>query len=88
MRPTSLGHGVYKDDIDYGVFCGGWCTGRIYEQRTGPKELRCSGRCMHPADEKPCARQIGQRRLKWSRRNFRRAGMPGRRGRSWRRLPE
>jgi len=22
MRPTGLGHGVYKDDIDYSVFCG------------------------------------------------------------------
>ncbi len=29
MRPTGLGHGVYKDDIDYGVFCGEWCIGRI-----------------------------------------------------------
>jgi hypothetical protein len=40
MRPTGLGHGVYKDTIDYGVFSGEWCIGRIYEQRTGPKELR------------------------------------------------
>jgi hypothetical protein len=22
------------------VFCGEWCIGRIYEQRSGPKELR------------------------------------------------
>ena len=40
MRPTGLGHGVYKDAIDFGVFCGEWCIGRIYETRTGPKELR------------------------------------------------
>src|SRR6476660_9634460 len=36
MRPTGLGHGVYKDNVDYGVFCGEWCIGRIYETRTGP----------------------------------------------------
>ena len=38
MRPTGLGHGVYKDDVDY--FCGVWCIGRIYETRTGPAGLR------------------------------------------------
>ena len=36
LRPTGLGHGVYKDNVDYGVFCGEWCIGRIYETRTGP----------------------------------------------------
>ena len=40
IRPTGLGHGVYKDTVDYGVFCGGWCIGRIYETRTGPADLR------------------------------------------------
>ncbi len=40
MRPTGLGHGVYKDDVDYGVFCGEWCIGRIYETRTGPESVR------------------------------------------------
>ena len=40
MRPTGLGHGVYKDSIDYGVFSGEWCIGRIYETRTGPESLR------------------------------------------------
>ncbi len=40
MRPTCLGHGVYKDDVDYGVFCGEWCIGRIYQTRTGPESLR------------------------------------------------
>ena len=40
MRPTGLGHGVYKDNVDYGVFCGEWCIGRIYETRTGPEILR------------------------------------------------
>ena len=28
LRPTGLGHGVYKNNIDYGVFCGEWCMGR------------------------------------------------------------
>jgi hypothetical protein len=40
MSPTGLGHGVYKDDVDYGVFCGEWCIGRIYQMRTGPADLR------------------------------------------------
>ena len=40
MRPTGLGHGVYKDVPDYGVFCGEWCIGRIYQTRTGPEALR------------------------------------------------
>ena len=29
MRPTGLGHGVYKDAIDYAVFSGAWNIGRI-----------------------------------------------------------
>ena len=33
MRPTGLGHGVYKDAIDYAVFSGAWNIGRIYERR-------------------------------------------------------
>ena len=40
LRPTGLGHGVYKDNVDYGVFCGEWWIGRIYETRTGPETLR------------------------------------------------
>jgi hypothetical protein len=40
MRPTGLGHGVYKDVPDYGVFCGEWCIGRIYEKRGAPQHLR------------------------------------------------
>jgi hypothetical protein len=58
MRPTGLGHGVYKDSIDYGVFCGEWCIGRIYENRSGPEDQRISagsGRCTPPASQEPCA---------------------------------
>ena len=43
MRPTELGHGVYKDVPDYGIFCGEWCIGRIYETRTGPAGLLVLG---------------------------------------------
>ena len=32
MRPTGLGHGVYRDNIDYSVFSEGWEIGRIYER--------------------------------------------------------
>jgi hypothetical protein len=37
MRPTGLGHGVYKDVPDYG--CGEWCIGRVArfdDQRSSP----------------------------------------------------
>src|SRR3954454_15949069 len=55
MRPTGLGHGVYKDNVDYGVFCGEWCIGRIYKTRTGPESLRCAA-LSHSARE-PAHRQ-------------------------------
>jgi hypothetical protein len=38
--PTGPGHGVYKDTVDYGIFCGEWCIGRIYETRIGSEQLR------------------------------------------------
>jgi hypothetical protein len=31
---------LLQDSIDYGVFSGEWCIGRIYEHRSGPEELR------------------------------------------------
>jgi hypothetical protein len=40
MRPTGLSSGFYKDNVDYSVFCGEWCIGRIYETRSGPDSLR------------------------------------------------
>ena len=40
MRPTGLGHGVYKDDIDYSVFSGEWLIGRIYERKGFPDAVR------------------------------------------------
>jgi hypothetical protein len=39
MRPTGLSSGA-KDEVDYCVFCGEWCIGRIYKNRGGPESLR------------------------------------------------
>ena len=49
-----------KDNIDYGVFCGEWCIGRIYETRTGPANRdTCPGylvtRNKNTLDESPTA---------------------------------
>jgi hypothetical protein len=40
LRPSGLGHGIDKDRPDYGVYCGEWCVGRIYQTRGGPDNLR------------------------------------------------
>jgi hypothetical protein len=40
IRLTGLGHGVYKDAIDYGVFSGVWLIGRIYERKGFPNDVR------------------------------------------------
>ncbi len=81
MRPTGLGHGVYKDNVDYSVFCGEWCIGRIYTTRTGPESLRwfCA---LHAAKHPVATPDEAQGR------NSRRAGSSGRRGRRWKRSPE
>jgi hypothetical protein len=39
MRLIGRGHGVYADQVDYTIFCGAWCVGRIFETRTGPQGL-------------------------------------------------
>ena len=38
--PTGLSSGFSKGTVDYSVFCGEWCIGRIYENRSGPESLR------------------------------------------------
>ena len=53
MRPTGLGHGVYKDVPDYSIYCGEWCIGRIYETRTGPEDLRWFWALHFPASQGP-----------------------------------
>jgi hypothetical protein len=40
MRPTALSSGYYRNTVVYSVFCGEWCIGRIYENRSGPESLR------------------------------------------------
>jgi hypothetical protein len=40
MRPTGLSPGIYKNRVDYSVFCGEWRLGRIYENRSGPRDPR------------------------------------------------
>ena len=45
LRPTGLGHGVYKDNIDYNVFSGEWLIGPIYERNGFRMRSGFSGRC-------------------------------------------
>jgi hypothetical protein len=40
MRPTGLGSGAYKDNLDYSVLSGEWLIGRIYERNGFPDEVR------------------------------------------------
>jgi hypothetical protein len=59
LRPSNLGHGVYGDQTDYGIYCGEWNIGRIYETRTGPKDMGCFW-AMH-APSKPDDTRISNR---------------------------
>jgi hypothetical protein len=49
MRPTALSSGYYKNTVDYSVFCGEWCIGRIYENSSGPEHLRWSWSLLSPS---------------------------------------
>jgi hypothetical protein len=71
--------------IDYGVLCGEWCIGRIYETRTGPESLRLvlGATCSQQAES--YAPTTAQRRWMRLRRSSRRAGGSARRGRGWKR---
>ena len=40
MRPTGTRPWRLQGHLDYSVFCGEWCIGRIYETCTGPADLR------------------------------------------------
>ena len=40
IRPTGLGSGTYKDNVDYNIFSGEWLIGRIYERNGFPDEVR------------------------------------------------
>ena len=89
MRPTGLGPGAYKDNVDYSVFSGEWLIGRIYERNGFPDEVRFFW-SLHGVvlTRPPSVRTDGTlRHWRMRRRSFRRVGMPGRRGRSWKRCP-
>ena len=85
MRPTGLGHGVYKDVPDYGIFCGEWCIGRIYETRTGPADLRWFWALHAPSRPGNLRTSNHAATLEMPRPSSRRVGSSGRRGRGWRR---
>jgi hypothetical protein len=84
MRPTGLGSGFYKDDVDYSVFCDEWCIGRIYEKRSSPEHLRWFWSLFCPS--KPESLRISNQvaTLEIAKAGLRRVGINGRRGRGWR----
>jgi hypothetical protein len=75
MRPAGLSSGHYKDSVDYGVFCGEWCIGRIYENRSGPEHMRWFW-ALHCPSKPACASRTKLRR--WKRRRQSTAGHSGR----------
>ena len=85
QRPTGLGHGVYKDDIDYSVFCGQWCIGRIYENRGGPESLRWFW-ALHSPSKPGTLRPWTSGDAGRGKAEFEASGGSGRPGRSWKRL--
>jgi hypothetical protein len=82
LRPTRLGSDIDKDRLDYTVFTGEWEIGRIYQNRGGPDNLRWFWSL---TANDPMTRSDKVATLEEVRRNFKRAGTPGRRGRSWKR---
>ena len=85
LRPTGLGSGIDKDRPDYTIIIGEWEVGRIYRTRGGPDSLRWFWSLTVNG---PMTRSGRVATLEEAKRNFRRAGTPGRRGRRWKRLPE
>ena len=82
LRPTGLGSGIDKDRPDYTVVTGEWEVGRIYETRGGPDSLRWF---WSMTVNGPMTRSDRVATLEEAKAQFRKAGTPGRRGRSWRR---
>src|SRR3954452_19403161 len=85
MRPTGLGSDFYKDKIDYGIHCGEWCMGRIYETRTVLADLRWFWALDPPS--KPGHMQTSNHvaSLDEAKASSRQAGSSGRPGRRWKR---
>ena len=80
LRPTGLGSGIDKERPDYTIVTGEWEVGRIYETRGGPDSLRWFWSLTGPM-----TRSDRVATLEEAKTQFRRAGTPGRRGRSWKR---
>jgi hypothetical protein len=63
MRPTGLGSGTYKDNVDYSVFSGEWLIGRIYERNgSRMKFWRCADATAHHAHRWHCCARPRSRR--------------------------
>jgi hypothetical protein len=85
LRPSGLSSGIDKDRPDYTVFAGEWGIGRIYQTRGGPESLRWSWSLTVTG---PMTRSDRVATLDQAKAHFRRAGTPGRRGRSWKKLSD
>ena len=79
MRPIGLGSGIDQDRQDFTIYSGGWAVGRIYETRGGPDHLRWFWSL---TVDPPMARSDRAPTLEEAKAQFRRAGTPGRCGRS------
>ena len=75
MRPTGLGSGIDKDRPDYTILTGEWEIRRIYQTRGGPDSLRWFA---NGPDTIGGEWRVWQR----PRGSFRKAGTPGRLGRT------
>ena len=73
MRPTGLGHGVYKDDVDYSISAASGASAASIETRTGPEHLRWFWALHFPAGPRTCAPTIARGHWKRRRRNSRSA---------------
>jgi hypothetical protein len=79
LRPTGLGSGIDKERPDYTIVTGEWEIGRIYQTRGGPDSLRWFWSMNANGPD-----TIGGEWRLWKRprRSFRKAGTPGRLGRT------
>jgi len=79
LCPTGLGSRIEKDCPDYTVFTGEWEIGRIFEMRGQPENLPWFWSLTING---PMMRSGRVASLEEAKARFRRAGTPGKRGRS------
>jgi hypothetical protein len=79
LRTSGFGSGIGKDRPDYTVYTGEWEVGRIEQTRGGPEHLRWFWSLTVTG---PMTRSDKVATLRRPKRNFRKVGMRGRRGRS------